>query len=633
MRRMSIVYILVYAILFTLPILADLRSLGVIEGGDIFPWMLRLVPLVFSAMLVEFLLYKLATRILARPEHLPVLTFTLGLILQLACFTVLMTMRSNRIACAILQNIRYLAIAALLVGFFSFFLTAGLQSLVPFSRMRLSRFNPRPRRVVLFAACVCALLILGTTFWPSGGRDRKSSDGNRNVVLITIDSLRFDALGRTGGEIQTPNIDALYDEGIFFNNYCSHAPFTHPALASILTSLEMPFHKVRRQGAQLDDSLVTVSEVLTDNGYACYSPGDLRLYLWGSDQGFGQLGVLSEMSVRWLFGVTTLIAKVCPRYLGEFCFGEDSSMWSTLKALEFLRRNRSRKFFLWIHYFKEPHSPYFAPPSYRTLYNGNKTSWIKGTDQELRALNGYPSFKSALGGHTLTDKDLEYLNNLYRAEVTTCDAEVGMIVGALKEYGLLDDTMIIVTADHGEDFSERGHFGHARNLYGTLLHVPLIVRVPSESTHVTVPDFVMGKDIAPTILGYSGIEVPDQFRGVAILPLEEMPSGDAADRWCYSETPTFGYGWPYDKFGLSYTSGRYKYICVPQEDAEELYDLVADPAETNNIADSEVAVVEAIRSQLLECFGINDLDELIPRAWPQMKKQQRDRLRALGYIE
>jgi arylsulfatase A-like enzyme len=633
MRRMSIVNILILAILFSSPIVVYLHALGVIGNKDVFPWMLHLVPAVFLALFAEFALYKLAAYALSSRGHSPLLTLGLGFVGQAICFGGMMALRHHSHVHAILYNSYYLAITALLIGFFSFFVLILVQRLSFFTGMNLQSVNLRGRYVLVFVACLSALLMLGTRLGSPSAGGRGDGDSHKNVVLITIDCLRFDALGCTGGVTQTPNIDGLYDEGVFFNNYCSHAPYTHPALTSIMTSLEVPLHKIRRQVYQLDESFVTLPEVLTDNGYTCYCPGDLLIDMWGLGQGFGRLGRFSDAAARWLFSIATVMARVYPGYFGEFCFGENSSMWSTVKALEFLRRNGSKDFFLWIHYFNEPHSPYCAPPSYRKLYNDDATSWVTGSNEELYALNGHPVLaKKVLDGHTLTADDLLFLTNLYRAEVSACDTEVGMILGALKRYGLLDDTMIVLTADHGEDFSEKGHFAHSNNLYSTLLHVPLIVKLPSENKHETVSSFVMGKDIAPTILNYSGIEMPDQFRGVSMFPLGRTARG-GGDRWCYSETTSFGYGWPYNKFGFSYTSTKYKYICAPQEDMEELYDLEADPNQTVNIVESRSEVRDRIRSEILELFGMSDIDELIPKVGPRGMKYQRDRLRALGYIE
>jgi arylsulfatase A-like enzyme len=196
----------------------------------------------------------------------------------------------------------------------------------------------------------------------------------------------------------------------------------------------------------------------------------------------------------------------------------------------------------------------------------------------------------------------------------------------------LDNVLIVLTADHGEDFGERGQFLHGSNLYGGLLHVPLIIKMPQQTENVSVSSLVRAIDIAPTILDFAGIAVPPQFHGSSMLDVPGRDDGTRSERWSFAETLEYGLQYPYDGYAFSYTSAKYKYICAPLEAQEQLYDLETDPHERLNIAGANRETVLKIREDIKDYFGLENVRELIPLHKPEIGEKQLKMLRTLGYV-
>jgi arylsulfatase A-like enzyme len=303
-----------------------------------------------------------------------------------------------------------------------------------------------------------------------------------------------------------------------------------------------------------------------------------------------------------------------------------------MQGLEFLRQSRSDKIFLWLHYYDEPHLPYAAPPYHQELYNGGKSSWVTVDPGVVYALRGNPKYMKSIENKTLTEKDLDYLLGLYRAEVTAMDVQLGMIMENLRRSGRLDDAMIVLTSDHGEDFGERGQYLHGSNLYDGLLHVPLIMKLPGETETERVSTIARGIDIAPTILRYAGVDIPRGFHGRNLLPQLGDTTGEGV-AWTFAETLLFGMAQPFKGYAFSYRSEDYKYIGIPLEESDELYDISADPHETVNLADALPEKVAEIQAEVMSLFDMEDIRELIPVKEVEIGEKQLKMLKALGYLD
>lgn len=348
-----------------------------------------------------------------------------------------------------------------------------------------------------------------------------------NVILVSIDTLRADRLSSYGStRVKTPNIDQFASEGVLFGNAASTVPFTLPAHSSIMTGTYPPYHGVRENvGYFLDESLTTVAQELSRSGWT--TAGFVSAFVldsrWGIANGFDFYYDDFEPSES---GSTNMASVQRP--------GSETIE----AAVSWLDSRQEGPFFMWLHLF-DPHDPYRPPEPFKSQYR-------------------HP----------------------YDGEVAYTDSLFGNFRQELEERGLLENSLVILTGDHGEGLGQHQEGFHGFFIYDSTVHVPLIVRAPfGRLGGRVVNDAVSHVDLFPTILAATGQEIPEQAQGESLLPLMlNLVPDDAPERLVYSESlyPLLHYGWAPLK---SIRSERFKFIDAPQP---ELYDLSADSAEQNN---------------------------------------------------
>jgi arylsulfatase A-like enzyme/Flp pilus assembly protein TadD len=388
---------------------------------------------------------------------------------------------------------------------------------------------------------------------------------------VTIDTLRADhlpAYGYTG--VATPNLDALAAESFVFKDAVSHVPLTMPAHTSIMTGLLPPSHGVPENGSYiLDSKVTTLAEILAAKGYA--TGGFVSSFVldarWQLNQGFGTY--FDNFTVPDFHeGNPGLIQR--------------RGAETEAQAEDWIGNNKGHPFFAWVHFY-DPHQPYDPPEPFKR----------------------------------------RYAKNLYDGEIAYTDEVMGRLLARLRQWGVLDKTLIVVTSDHGEGLGDHGEKTHGVFVYDTTLHIPLFVRLP-RGKHADVTGVVRHVDIAPTLLDWLGLAAPEPMQGRSLIPLLE--GKEQQPRVAYSETQysSLHYGWsPL----FSVTTARYKYIQAPRP---ELYDRTADPRETRNLA--------AERPELARLLK-DDLDGALREATRTATAQQvpidaetEEKLRALGYL-
>lgn len=439
--------------------------------------------------------------------------------------------------------------------------------------------------------CFC-LLLLRVTLLPSVAAShpdtlgqvvlppqvRAATDERLNVVLITIDTVRADRVGCYGyKQARTPNLDSLARQGVLFRTVVAPAPLTLPSHCSILTGTYPPAHGVRDNvGYTLSAGHTTLAEIMKSRGYdtAAFVGAYVLDRKRGLNRGFDTYS--SPFPVRRREGGPGVVKVSMLERKAEEVVGD---------AVEWLGSHGRKPFFVWIHLY-DPHDPYDPPARFRAL-----------------------------------------LREPYDGEVAYADFALGRLLALLKEQGTFDRTLIVATSDHGESFGEHGEFTHGYFIYDTTLLVPLIIKPPAARSVAprSIDTPVRSIDIAPTILQFLGIPVPQTMQANGLLSLILGKPEDLRPTEAYSETY-----YP-NQFGWSALRAlrqrRFKYIEAPKP---ELYDLQTDPSELHNLVDRNQALANELKSRL---------DTLVARSGPQGQSKQEpaspvdaELLRSLGYV-
>ena len=347
-----------------------------------------------------------------------------------------------------------------------------------------------------------------------------------NTVLITVDSLRADAISPYADRGHTPTLQRLADRGTVFENAFATGNWTPFSFPSILASRPV-FADSGRIGVVDSPSLPAI---LADNDIATGGFNAANGFLtshWGYDKGFDTFepfvaSVGSGIYSRYLASHPTLEAWVqlatSPLRRARSWLsgnGDDRPFFDTSRmfdieqgATEFLeaQQTNDQPFFLWIHYM-DPHTPYVPAPRYIRAVSDDTV----GTHRMLRA-HARTAFGREVSAQTLAD-----LRMLYQAAVTQVDASIGRLLETLSTAGHADDTAVILAGDHGEEFQEHGHLAHYPKLYDELIHVPLIIDLPG--TDGRRIDEAVGLDvIPPTVTDCFGVDTPEVWTGESLLP-------------------------------------------------------------------------------------------------------------------
>lgn len=448
---------------------------------------------------------------------------------------------------------------------------------------------------------------------------RATAQPQINFLVISLDTLRPDHLGCYGYERDTsPFIDELASRGTVFDQAFTTAPWTLPAHMSLFTSLYPSFHKLDRANfvgsAHVDESEALLAEELAAVGYRTvgivshpFLAGD-----WGYERGFD------------LYHDTPMLAA--------------RQTARTLQWMEWHRFHRNRgtapaKFFLFLHYL-DTHEPYAAPSPHGEMFVGDYEGPLRPQDHMVTLFSD-KEFEN--------EEDFQYVIGLYDGEVHFLDANMGKIFRGLETFGFDGNTMVVVTSDHGEEFKDHGAMGHWHSLYDSELRVPLILRYPQGGAAGRRVDYpVTLLDIFPTILELAGSRsVPERLQGVSLVPFL-VAAGDARDpghpRDLFAEFGPGDVKWEKDYFQRTIRSGRYKLIVTWHEDGHverELYDLVADPREQENVIDT--APPDRVRElqERLDRFvksGNEYHPEFREKNSLDVEEQIRKHIESLGYV-
>ena len=386
-----------------------------------------------------------------------------------------------------------------------------------------------------------------------------------NLLVVSIDTLRADHVGCLGySRPTTPNLDSLARESVVFENCISQSPWTLPSHASLFTGLVPSQHGVQNLNQKLTESAVTLAELMRKQRYCTMGVGsfDYLFPKYGLTQGFDEF---------------------------YFHYPQRAHQVSR-RALTFLKRHRGNPFFLFLHYF-DPHDPYDAPAKYKRIFLPHS---------EPLAISDAcksPMTTFASGSARPTAQQLATTIMLYDAEIRFVDEQLGFVFDRLKKLGVWDNTMIVITSDHGEEFEEHGSFGHGLRLYDELIRVPLIIKFPhQEFAGMRVEAQVRLIDVLPTIADCIGLPLGTRPAGTSLLPLL-TGNTDSVPRFAICETVARGtHRFCLRSRTLKYISpSLYEFKGTEFSFPERLFDLLDDPEESENLAPIEPELVSQLR--------------------------------------
>jgi arylsulfatase A-like enzyme len=439
----------------------------------------------------------------------------------------------------------------------------------------------------------------------------------RQVILISVDTLRADHLSCYGYERPTsPYLDALATESALFVNVYAPSPWTLPSHVSMLTGLNTVRHQVNREDQRMNPELITLAELLKTNNFFCsaFTGGGFVSSAFGFADGFDSYYERAD--------------EIYLDHAAELCF-RDVARW-----IEF---NKDRDFFLFIHTY-QPHDPYVSPLPYKTRFLSEQARWTHLN------LMGYLGGKSGIF-NPLSQEERQNIIDLYDGEILyTDEGLIGPLLATLKEMSLFDQTMIIFTSDHGEEFFDHHGWGHGHSLYDELLKVPLLIKFPDKKFRGRrIENIVSLVDIVPTVL--------DEFRigwsksnidGRSLVPLltgkekeHRTFLADVGENILNLHLPR----------KMAMNEGTFKFIVnkyLSQEEKDffqfppvpvkmlELFDLSVDPLERNSIVEKEARLAQRFLRHL-EAVSARVKGQIQETA--VIDKELEQQLRALGYIK
>jgi arylsulfatase A-like enzyme len=446
-----------------------------------------------------------------------------------------------------------------------------------------------------------------------------ATEARPNVLLVSIDTLRLDRLTCYGGPAgNSPRIDRLAEEGVRFASVQAPRGLTWPSMTTILTGLHPRTHGVRLNGEMLGEEPVTLAETLAGAGY------DTAAFLSNMCDA-RNLGFASSFCAWWM-GTTPPAERGRRQWASH-----DQSRWDraiTDEAVRFIKTRRAAPFLAWVHYV-DAHKP-FDPVPDLMREEGDATFVPDDPTLDRATLERIP----------LSAEAKKRLLAIYDSQIAGIDREIGRLLDALAEAGLSENTIVVLTADHGEELGDhQDYFYHLASVYQQVLSIPWIVRWPGRLPAARlVGENVAALDIAPTILDLAGLAPPAGVEGVSRAGLARGDSGaegtpltfaEWADQIVVVGEGSWRYIWNPNAictFGLPYGTDTGKCFRIG---VEELYDLGSDPLQMSDLLARHPDRAAALRRRACAFVGEKDFTH----GQAVVDEEVRERLNSLGYVQ
>ena len=418
------------------------------------------------------------------------------------------------------------------------------------------------------------------------GTSSEAKEDLPNILLFTIDACRPDHFGCYGyNRNTTPNIDKIASEGVLFTHAFSQSAWTTPGMISIFTSLYPPTHGVDAKDRTLREEVLTLPKVLKGSGYVA-----------------PVLPKFVDIPNYWHLGFDVVDKE---RFQAEE--GED--------LLKLLEAYKDQRFFIWYHY-HGVHLPYNPKNPYDNIFQEDIFSGISADTEAVSVVKKKSVIKNNSINFDNTDRKI--IVALYDGQLRQLDDYVGLLTEKMKKWEILDNTVIIVTSDHGEELFEHGFIGHASTslnakLYDEIIHIPLIIWWPKKIKHRVVDELVQQIDVMPTILDMLGLPIPEGVQGYSLLPsIQGNPANNLRPVFC--ETILGGYQSTKEmediklrcvrtkEWKLIYTNTLTSNVSIGglDEGKYELYNFSSDPKEERNIFENHPEVAKELKKKLFQ---------------------------------
>lgn len=401
----------------------------------------------------------------------------------------------------------------------------------------------------------------------------------KNVILLTIDTLRKDVVGCYGSKLGlTPNLDRAAQKSIVFTNHMSAGPYTQASFPAILTSsyfLEFGAPK------KLSDKRTLVSQAVKSGGFttAAFHSNPYLSGYFGWNRGWD----------KFYDSMQDEVSPLVPYIKGDVV-NQKAADW-----LEGYAGSEGYKpFFLWLHYM-DVHEPYIP----QRKYIDRVDSSINLSTEQMMEL-----FKNVLLPRDASSPDkVNLLKKLYQAHIAEVDDYVGQLFTILEQLALLKDTTVIITTDHGDEFGEHGGLSHDGKFYSELINVPLMIFDSQRQSSRFIDTIVSGVDIAPTVCSLFGVPAGQGWHGQSLLPAENYESkgafGEAVGKLTHKIQPT-------DRPVHFYQEGSLRISHRIEGDVWQMYDLQVDPQEKQNVFDTHPKADE-MKQKLRQRIGWQDI--------------------------
>jgi arylsulfatase A-like enzyme/uncharacterized membrane protein YbhN (UPF0104 family) len=449
-----------------------------------------------------------------------------------------------------------------------------------------------------------------------------------NLILIAVDTLRADYLPAYNDEIETrtPNFDAFFSDAVRYEHGFSQASWTKASFGSIFSGMYPECHTAVTKTASLPEDVETVAELLQDGGYHTqgFANNPNITSVFGYDQGFREyvdlkkslhFGASPSAAQLSMYEVLLKVREVVNKRLGRSIQVTDyyqpaSAVKDTILAwLDSGQVPDGAPFFLFTH-FMDPHDPFMSPEAPDGGYGRKRL--------------GNPDPAEHLDG----------MRRAYIGEIEYLDAELGKFFDGLKTRGLYDDALIVLTADHGEEFQEHGGWWHGQTLFDEQTHVPFVIKLPSNAQGGEVNiDLARNLDIAPTLLHFAGLEKGSMMQGQSLFDATANPTnGD------------IGYSYAENNFeGIvlqALRTGTHKLIRANEDNKRglpgmALYNVTDDPGEQKNLAEEEAEadIKTQLDSGISGYLKICEENAVEPAAPVSMDAETLRQMDAIGYLE